>query len=118
MHGKAKLFGLLIAISIPMGSANAQDNCTLIQFARGQSSATLRGTAPPDGVVCYTFAAGAGQTARLKITGRNMIMSVIGVGDARTAWTFTTKHQTYKFIVAQLMRSVTPEPYSVTLSVR
>jgi hypothetical protein len=47
-----------------------------------------------------------------------MIISVIDVGDARDSWTFRTKAQTYKFIVAQLMRSVTNEPYTVTLSVK
>jgi hypothetical protein len=76
------------------------------------------GTAPPEDTICYSFAAGAGQTARLRVTGNNMIISVIGVGDGRDSWTFTTKAQTYKFIVGQLMRSVTLEPYTVTLSIK
>jgi hypothetical protein len=74
--------------------------------------------APPENSVCYSFAAADGQTAHLKVTGRNMIISVIDVGDARDSWTFRTKVQTYKFIVVQLMRSVTSEPYTVTLSVK
>jgi hypothetical protein len=36
----------------------------------------------------------------------------------RDSWTFMTNAQTYKFIVAQLMRLVTSEPYTVTLSVK
>lgn len=60
----------------------------------------------------------AGQTARLRITGNNIIISVLGVGDARDSWTFTTKAQTYEFVVGQLMRSVSPERYTVALSVR
>jgi hypothetical protein len=112
----AVLGGLLITILMP--AASAQENCRSVQFNRGQSSATLRGTAPPDGVTCYTFAAGAGQTASIKVTGRNMIISVPGIGDDRQSWTFPTKNQTYKFIVTQEMRSVTPELYTVTLSIK
>jgi len=41
-----------------------------------------------------------------------------GHGDAHAAWTFTTKAQTYTFIVAQMMRSVTSEPYTVSLSLK
>ena len=118
MRRKAVPFGALIAASILPASAYAQDKCAPIQFGRGQSSATLRGMAPPNEMVCYTFAAGAGQMASLKVTGRNMMMSVIGIGDARDSYTFRTSSQTYKFIVAQLMRSASPEPYTVTLSIK
>lgn len=105
--------GLLAAPAV----ARAQDNCTLVQFARGASSTTIQGKAPPEGVICYTFKAGADQTAHLQVSGRNVIISVIGVGDARTEWTFKTKAQTNKFIVGQLMRAVNAEPYTVTLSI-
>jgi hypothetical protein len=111
----AALIGVLLGIAAP-AQAIAQNNCTPVTFERGRSSATLRGTAPPEDIVCYTFAAGAGKTAHLSVSGRNMIVSVIGVGDARESWTFKTTAQTYKFVVGQMMRSVTPEPYSVTLS--
>ena len=57
----------------------------------------------------------AGQTAQLKVTGN---ISVIGIGDAQVSWTFKTTAQTYNFVVGQLMRSVKPEPYTVTLSVK
>lgn len=107
-----------IGLIVPMASPPAQENCRPVRFARGQSAAVIHGTAPPDGTICYSFAAGVGQTANLRVTGNNMIMSVIGVGDDRTSWTFKTKAQSYKFIVAQEMRSVTPEPYTVTLSIR
>ena len=112
------LFGVLLAVSALAASASAAEECHAGHFKPGTSSITLRGTAPPDQALCYTFAAGAGQTADLRITGRNMILSVEGVGDARDAFTFKTKPQTYRFIVGQLMRSVTAEAYAVTLSVR
>jgi hypothetical protein len=105
-------------LAVPMTESRAQENCTGVQFAQGQSSATIRGTAAPDQAICYSFTAAAGQTAQLKVTGNNTVVSVIGVGDARASWTFRTKAQTYIFVVAQLMRSVRPEAYIVTLSVK
>ena len=116
-HGTV-LLGALIGILTPLPPGRTQENCAPIQFESGHSSATIRGTAPPEGVICYSFAAGAGQAAHLEVAGNNMIISVIGVGDARYSWTFKTKAQIYKFIVGQLMRSVTPERYTVTLSIK
>jgi hypothetical protein len=112
--------GLLVLLTAALGAgaAHAQENCTPVHFERGKSSAIIHGTAPPEDVICYTFDAGAGQTANLKVSSSNMIISVVGIGDARESWTFKTKAQTYKFIVGQLMRSVSNAPYTVTLSVR
>jgi hypothetical protein len=73
-------FIVVLALAFP---ADTQDRCTEVHFERGQSSATVRGSAPAEDVVCYSFGAGAGQTANPKVTGRNVIVSVIGVGDAR-----------------------------------
>jgi hypothetical protein len=112
------LFGVLLAVSAQAASASATEECHAVHFKPGTYSITLRGTALPDQAICYTFATSAGQTADLRITGRNMILSVDGVGDAREAFTFKTKRQTYRFIVGQLMRSVTGEAYAVTLSVK
>ena len=109
---------ILLTGALSAAAAHAQENCTPVHFERGTSSAIIHGTAPPEDVICYTFDAGAGQTANLKVSGSNMIISVVGIGDARESWTFKTKAQTYKFIVGQLMRSVTNAPYAVTLSVR
>ena len=109
---------VLVTCALAAGVAHAQENCTPVHFERGQSSAIIHGTAPPQDLICYTFDAGASQTAKLKVSGSNMIISVVGIGDARKSWTFKTKAQTYKFIVGQLMRSVSNAPYIVTLSVR
>jgi hypothetical protein len=117
MFRTATLMGILSGLFV-LPTAYAQDKCTSIHFAPGQSSATVKGVSPPNEPVCYSFAAAAGQTATLKVNGRNIVISVIDVGDARDVWTFTTKAQTYKFVVGQLMRSVTSEPYTVTLSLK
>jgi len=47
-----------------------------------------------------------------------MTISVMGIGDARQSWTFETQAKTYEFVVSRLMRPVTPEPYTVTQSIR
>jgi hypothetical protein len=104
---------VLLTCALATAAAHAQENCTPVHFERGKSSAIIQGTAPPESVICYTFDAGAGQTANLKVSGSNMIISVVGIGDARESWTFKTKAQTYKFIVSQLMRSVSNAPYTV-----
>jgi hypothetical protein len=78
-HGAA--FCISFACALAPVSPHAQENCTPVRFEHGKSSATIRGTAPPDDVVCYTFDAATGQTASLKVAGRNLIISVIGVGD-------------------------------------
>ena len=108
----------LLALMASAAAAQAQQRCAAVHFKRGMSSAVIHGVAPPNDVVCYKFGAGAGETASLKVAGNNMIISVYGVGDAREAWTFTTQRQTYKFVVGQLMRSATNEPYTVTLSIK
>lgn len=94
MRGLTALSAIAFASLGLSVAAQAQENCKPVQFARGQSSATIHGTAPPEDTICYSFAARADQTAHLRITGNNMIISIIGVGDARDSWTFTTKAQT------------------------
>jgi hypothetical protein len=111
-------FVSVLAFFAMAATATAQENCTALHFAPGHSSISVKAIATPEDVVCYSFATAEGQTAHLKVTGRNMIISVIDVGDARDSWTFRTKAQTYRFMVAQLLRSVSSEPYTVTLSVK
>jgi hypothetical protein len=65
-------------------------NCRPIQFAPGQSSATIKGVVHAEEIICYRFDAAAGQLVNLRIAGNNIIISVHDVGDARTSWTFKT----------------------------
>ncbi len=91
--------------------------CQEIRFQRGHSSGTVRGVAPPEGVVCFRMTTAASQTANLKITGRNVMFSVNHV-DGRDAYSFTTEKKTYRIEVVQLMRSLTDEPFSLSVSIR
>jgi hypothetical protein len=53
-----------------------------------------------------------------KSTGRNVIFVIEGVIDAQVSHQFKTKKQTYKIMVGQLMRSVTPQRFTLEVSVR
>ena len=94
------------------------EECREIRFQRGQHSGRVQGVAPPDDVVCYRMATGAGQTANLKLKGRNVIFSIAGVVDGQNTYSFTTEKKTYSVYVGQLMRSVREEPFSLTVSIR
>jgi hypothetical protein len=107
MFRSAIPIGMLLGLIVP-AAAFAQDKCTAIHFAAGASSATITDVSHGDQIVCYTFAAAAAQTADLRVTGSNMMISVYDVGDARDAWNFKTKARTYKFIVAQMLRPFRP----------
>ena len=102
---------------IAAGPAQAQ-SCQPIQFERGTYSGTVSGTAPPEDVVCYEVSTGAAQRAEVSVKGRNVIFSIIGVVDAQDRYSFTTEKKTYRILVGQLMRSITDEPFSLTVSVR
>ena len=118
MFGRVVVAGLaLLAVA---GRASAQENCTSIHFPPGKSSIAVQGVAPPSDspeTACYTFAAAAGQTARVSVN-NHMVVSVSDVGDDRSIWVFKTKAQTYKLIVAQEGRSATRDPFTLTLSIR
>ena len=49
--------GLLVLLTCALATAAAhgQENCTPVHFERGKSSAIIHGTAPPEGVICYTL---------------------------------------------------------------
>jgi hypothetical protein len=105
------------SLIIVTGTAQAQ-SCPPIQFERGTYSGTVSGTAPPDDVVCYEISTGAAQRAEVSVKGRNVVFSIVGVVDAQDRYSFTTDKKTYRILVGQLMRSVTDEPFSLTVSVR
>lgn len=98
-------------------AAQAQ-RCEPIRFQRGHDSGTVRGVAPPDDVVCYELATGAGQKANVKVTGQNVMFSIDGVIDGQDKYSFTTEKKTYRILVGQLMRAVSGAPFSLAVSVK
>ena len=116
--------GATVAVMLLLGGsaalAQAPNNCTPIRFARGQSSATVKGSVGSDEPFpCYTLATGKGQTATFKFdkTNGNMAFSIDGVVDDRDSYSFLTAARTYKFSIFQTMRA-TPSPFALTVSVK
>ena len=107
-----------LVLAVLLAGTTYAEKCETIRFKRGESSGTVQGMAPPDDVVCYQMTTGAGQTATLAIRGNNCIFSIDGVVDAQDQYGFTTQKKTYKIKVGQLMRSITSESFSLSVSVR
>ena len=100
-------------------SATALADCTPIRFEAGRFSASIHGTAPAESVVCYSLAASRGQHVALKVvSGRNTIFSVEGLVDARNVYEFQTEQKSCRILVGQLMRSITPEAFTISVAAR
>ena len=98
---------LFVGFAVPV--AQAQDKCAPIQFARGQSSATVRGIAPfGPPFACFTFAATRAQTATIRLTqsNGNTAFNVGGVVDNQDNYTFRTEARTYKIDIYQITREL------------
>lgn len=111
---------LLLVFSSMFSSALADEPCKSIQFKPGTSSIVLSGTVPPEGGDCYLFSTRSGQTVKASIESEhdNVIFSILEVVDAVTEHEFKSKKTTYEIRVGQLFRSVTPESYQLTLSIK
>jgi hypothetical protein len=115
LHGLSCLAAIHLLVAA--GAVQAQ-SCEPIQFKRGHSSGTVRGIAPPDDVVCYELRTGADQRADVSVEGNNIMFSVSGLVDGRDQYSFATEKKTYRIDVGQLMRSISDEPFALTVSVR
>ncbi|MCB1936593.1 MAG: hypothetical protein KDF59_11685 [Nitrosomonas sp.] len=113
------IYTLVLTFALTMLSITTvqAENCETIQFERGHSSVVIEGTASPDGIICYEITTGDGQTADIAISGANMMFSIDGVTDAQYQYQFTTANKTYAIRVGQLMRSVTDQAYTLTISI-
>ena len=103
-------------------AAHAQDHCTPIQFARGASSATVKGTARSDEpFACFTLATGKGQTVTLKLVEGpkdDAAFTIPGVVDDHDAYTFKTDAKTYTIIVFRTFAREADEPFTLQVSVK
>jgi len=109
-----------LAIALALASvpalASAQ-GCQTIRFAPGSTSGALEGIVSPDDALCYQVEVGAGQTARVQVTGRNMMFSIPGIADGRDDFSWTTSAGSFQILVSQLMRSASDEPFTLVVSV-
>lgn len=110
----------LFAFSSIFSSALAGEPCKNIQFKPGTSSIVLSGTVPPEGGDCYLFSTRAGQTVKASIESEydNVAFSIMDVAEVVAEHEFKSKKATYQIGVGPLFRSVTPENYELTLSIK
>jgi len=116
-RGLIAAVGWMVVLGAVAPPADAQGKCQPIRFEPGASSGEVRGTVPAEGGVCYTLATGDGQTARVSVSGSNVIVGILDVADARDRIEFRTRRRTYTLRVGQLMRAVGPERFVLSVSV-
>lgn len=119
MKAPNRLQTAIVALSVLLSAGAVRaETCEPIRFERGEYSGTVRGVAPPEGILCYTLGTGAGQRAEVRVTGRNVFFSIRGVVDVQDHHSFTTEKKTYEILVGQLMRSLADQPFALTVTVR
>lgn len=69
--------------------------------------------------MCYTFGSGAGQIARLVLSGSdNACFTIDDVVDCQTNYSFETARQTYSVGVFQLFPRSEPETFNLQLNIQ
>ena len=113
---------LLPLLFITTASAAAAQDCTPIKFETGASGAYIDGILPPKlpddasyKPVCYSVDVRKGQPMFVDVIGggENVVVSVIGVGDARRFIEFAAPTSRVEFIVFHLFPTPREENYSL-----
>ncbi|WP_241524041.1 hypothetical protein [Oceaniglobus indicus] len=100
------------------GAASAQ-TCTTIRFAPGTSSGEVSGQVIENKPMCFTFESGAGQTARLQLSGSdNACFTIRDVVDCQDDYSFRTQSRAYEVGVFQLFAAAAYEQFTLRLSIR
>lgn len=93
-------------------------SCSEIRFSPGTSSGEVSGEVSSERPACFLFGSGAGQTARLRLSGsENTCFTLPGVVDCRDDFSFRTERRTYQVNVFQLFEAPGTEAYSLRLSI-
>ena len=102
-----------------LASGATAEDCPAIKFAKGASSGEVSGQVTDGEGRCFSFAAGAGQTARLQLTGsENACFTVYDIADCQIDLSFPTGARTYRLIVAQLFPAPRAEAFALRLTIR
>ena len=116
---------LLASLAAGLASeADARADCSPIRFQPGTSGTVIAGTAPPsDGSeaerpLCYALVVGDGQNARVRVlSGRNVAITIPGVGDASDSVDFRTRQGRLELHVFQLFPGGDAEPFRIRIEV-
>ena len=116
---------------VAFGATHAAGQTREVQFAKGASSATLKGTVKGDQFVDYTLRAGAGQTMKVAMTSRLAYFNVLPPGSKDVAiynssingntWSGPLEQAGVYTVRVYLMRNEarrgTVAPYTLTLGI-
>lgn len=113
---------LRLSASLAMGllatGATAQQ-CEEIRFTSGTSSGEVSGQVIEGNPMCFTFGSGAGQTARLDLSGSdNACFTIDDVVDCQANYSFETAGRTYRVGIFQLFPQSEAETFSLRLTIQ
>lgn len=107
-----------LVLSLLATDAIAQQ-CEEIRFSPGTSSGEVSGQVIKESPMCFTFGSGAGQTARLDLSGSdNACFSIDDVVDCQSKYSFATARRTYTVTVFQLFPQAEAEIFNLRLTIQ
>ena len=111
---------LLVKIIFLLYAVDASaEECQEMRFAPGASSAVVSGKVIEGSPMCLTFGTGAGQTARLELSGSdNACFTIEDVVDCQANYSFETTQRTYRFRIFQLFPRAPAETVSLRLAIQ
>ncbi|CTQ47604.1 hypothetical protein [Roseibium aggregatum] len=113
---KQYLFLLFLVCAAP--GALAQD-CSKITFAPGASSGEISGRVTEEKPMCFTFASGEGQVARLQLSeSNNICFTVYDVVDCQDDFSFRTQNRDYTVLIAPFVRIPDFEEFTLRLTIK
>lgn len=110
----------LLCSLVVSGNLAAASDCKAIRFKPGTSAAKIHGTVQADERQCYRFGTGKGQSVRLAVQSASgdVAFTIDDLVDNRDEFEFTSEKKTYELNVYQTTRSVTPEDFTLSLSIK
>ena len=112
---------IILVVSSVYAAAWAQPPCKAIELQADGTPTSIAGTVAPEEINCFSFKVDVGKMVRIDVKSNDsntIIFSVPGLVDAQKTYEFISQKTSYEVIVGQLMRSVTPDTYQLTLSVK
>jgi len=116
LSAKARAAQNDIRSNVPISSVPWAEDCAFLELYRRHEPAEVNGIAPAEDVVCFAIKPNSGSEITIRVEkGRNVIFTVLDLVDAVDEYSFRANGYGYFIRVGQLMRSVTDEPFTITI---
>ena len=111
------LLPIVAALAIATPGFTLAQSCAVVSLQAGFEVGDLKGSAPADGILCYDVRFPKGQNLSIElVSGQNVSISVPGYYDDRVDRMFLGDLPgRLELRVYQLMRAVTPQPFTVRI---